>query len=147
MADVFDVAYYILRKQGEMTAMKLQKLVYYSQAWKVVWDEDHTPLFKDRLEAWANGPVSPRLYGVHRGMFMVNMTTFQNLGSDRNLTKLQKETIDAVLDFYGKRTPESLSALTHRESPWLRARDGLSKGQRSRNEITLAAMVEYYGSQ
>ena len=32
MANVFDVAAYILKKHGPMTAMKLQKLVYYSQA-------------------------------------------------------------------------------------------------------------------
>ena len=30
---VRDVAEYILRSRGEMTAMKLQKLVYYCQAW------------------------------------------------------------------------------------------------------------------
>ena len=43
MASVFDVAAYILEKQGEMTTLKLQKLVYYSQAWSLVWDEK--PLF------------------------------------------------------------------------------------------------------
>lgn len=32
MASVLDVAAYILAQQGEMTAMKLQKLCYYSQA-------------------------------------------------------------------------------------------------------------------
>ena len=36
---VFDVAAYILQKTGSMTTMKLQKLVYYSQAWSLVWDE------------------------------------------------------------------------------------------------------------
>jgi hypothetical protein len=37
MATVYDVAEFILRGQGEMTAMKLQKLVYYSQAWHIAW--------------------------------------------------------------------------------------------------------------
>jgi uncharacterized phage-associated protein len=32
MATAHDVAAYILKKWGKMTAMKLQKLVYYSQA-------------------------------------------------------------------------------------------------------------------
>ena len=58
MATAHDVAAYILQKKGEMTAMKLQKLVYYSQAWSVVWDE--RPLFHEKIEAWANGPVVPR---------------------------------------------------------------------------------------
>ena len=52
--NVLDIAAYILCKQGAMTAMKLQKLVYYSQAWSLVWDDK--PLFRERIEAWANGP-------------------------------------------------------------------------------------------
>jgi hypothetical protein len=48
-----DVAAYILKQTGEITAMKLQKLVYYSQAWSLVWDEE--PLFSERVEAWRMG--------------------------------------------------------------------------------------------
>ena len=40
MANVDDVAAYILNRQGPMTAMKLQKLCYYSQAWHLVWDSE-----------------------------------------------------------------------------------------------------------
>ena len=43
MATVFDVARYILEKYGPLSAMKLQKMVYYSQAWSLVWDD--APLF------------------------------------------------------------------------------------------------------
>lgn len=39
MATAFDVAQYILSKYGSMSAMKLQKLVFYSQAWSLVWDD------------------------------------------------------------------------------------------------------------
>lgn len=60
MATVFDVAEYILQKLGEVTTMKLQKLVYYCQAWSLVWDEQ--PLFEDDFQAWANGPVCPALF-------------------------------------------------------------------------------------
>ena len=50
MAEVLDVAAYILKKQGPMTAMKLQKLVYYCQAWSLVWQSK--PLFPNDIEAW-----------------------------------------------------------------------------------------------
>jgi len=59
---VIDVSRYILERMGEMTAMKLQKLCYYAQAWSLVWDE--RPLFDERIEAWANGPVCPVNTGV-----------------------------------------------------------------------------------
>ena len=50
MPNVSDVARYILEQMEFTTAMKLQKLVYYSQAWSVVWDGE--ALFDDRIEAW-----------------------------------------------------------------------------------------------
>ncbi|HCU23588.1 MAG TPA: hypothetical protein DF383_01115, partial [Deltaproteobacteria bacterium] len=70
MTSVHDVATYILKKTGPITAMKLQKLVYYSQAWSLVWDEK--PLFKEKIEAWTNGPVVPALYRLHRGKFEIS---------------------------------------------------------------------------
>lgn len=55
MAQIFDVAQYIVNKQGEMRAMKLQKLVFYSQAWSLVWDGEE--LYVGRIEAWANEAI------------------------------------------------------------------------------------------
>lgn len=141
MATAHDVAAYILRKEGEMTAMKLEKLVYYSQAWSLVWDEE--PLFNERVEAWVNGPVIPALYQCHRGMFKVSEWT---CGDPGVLTKRQRETIDAVLKYYGKKSSQWLSDLTHREAPWLMARKGLEPGDPSRREITHASMAEYYSN-
>jgi uncharacterized phage-associated protein len=65
MVSVHDVAVYILQKRGKMSAMKLQKLVYYARAWHMVWEDAH--LFREDIEAWANGPVVRELYNVHRG--------------------------------------------------------------------------------
>ena len=70
MVTCFDVAKYILRQQKKtnketlITTWKLQKLVYYSQAWATVWDDE--PIFKNDIEAWANGPVVRALYNFHK---------------------------------------------------------------------------------
>ena len=141
MASVQDVAAYILHKLGPVTAIKLQKLVYYSQAWSLVWDEE--PLFEDEIQAWANGPVSPTLYEAHRRQFKVSVISDGNLES---LIPSQRETIDKVLEFYGDKSSQWLSDLTHQESPWLEARRGLAPGQPGNCEITTASMAEYYGS-
>lgn len=138
---VLDVAKFLLNRQGEMTAMKLQKLVYYSQAWSLVWDE--TPLFNEKIEAWFNGPVVRDLYNQHKGRFLLSGDFFgeenaQDFSSD------QLETIGAVLEYYGDKSASWLSDLTHRERPWKEARVGLSDGQRGNQEITHAAMAEYY---
>lgn len=142
MASALDVAKYILEQQGEMTAMKLQKLVYYSQAWHAVWEEK--PLFNDVIQAWINGPVVPTLYELHKGRF--NVSPDRALPSNDNLSKAEKESIDKVLSFYGDKPSQWLSDLTHSEEPWLQARKGLAPNQRGSREITLSSMVEYYES-
>ena len=141
MARADDVAAYILEQLGSVTAMKLQKLVYYSQAWSLVWDE--RPLFQARIEAWANGPVVPALYASHRGQFRI--ATWPK-GDPRRLKTSERETVDAVLKFYGDKSSQWLSDLTHRERPWLEARANLLPGERGEALITLASMAEYYGS-
>lgn len=143
MCTVFDVAAYVLKKRGAMTHLKLQKLVYYAQAWSLVWDEK--PLFADKIEAWANGPVVPRLYDRLRKTFRVDPATM-GCGNPDKLSATQRATLDGVLDFYGKRSSQYLSDLTHMEDPWKNARGGLAPGERGSREITHAAMAEYYSS-
>ena len=143
MLSVLDVAAYILRKQGPMTSMKLQKLVYYSQAWALVWDDK--PLFRERIEAWANGPVVRKLYDAHRGRYRVDRIAG---GFSRRLNSEQRDTVDAVLEFYGDKSSQWLSDLSHMEQPWrdTRARPGLTAGERGNAVIRHADMAEYYAS-
>ncbi|MCR9130317.1 MAG: DUF4065 domain-containing protein [Alphaproteobacteria bacterium] len=142
MASVTDVATYILNKTGATSAWKLQKLVYYSQAWHATWEDEK--LFDAPIQAWANGPVCRDLYAIHRGQFTVRA---ENFGGDPNaLTTDERESIDAVLEHYGRYSGQQLSDLTHAEDPWKCARKGVPEGARSENEITVASMAEYYGS-
>ncbi len=143
MATVFDVAKYILFNCGPITTMKLQKLVYYAQAWHFVWNEE--PLFKSRIEAWANGPVCPELYSAHRGWFEIDLSDLKK-GSKDGLTEKQKDTIKRVIKFYGPRPAYWLVQLSHQEKPWLQARNGCPEGENCSNEITLQSMMEYYGN-
>jgi len=141
MASCLDVAKYILEKKGAVTAMKLQKLVYYSQAWSLVWDE--APIFHENIEAWANGPVVRALFEKHRGQFKVEDIAG---GDSGQLTQEQKETIDAILEYYGPRSSQWLSDLTHAEDPWRKARGFCPVGGWCDNVITLESMEEYYSS-
>ena len=139
---VGDVAAFILGERGEMTAMKLEKLVYYSQAWSLVWDE--RALFPERIEAWANGPVCPDLYRLHQGRFRVGPGDIP--GNPTAIDAMGQDSIWAVLGFYGDRSAQWLSDLSHQEDPWRNARKGLADGDRGSAPITHAAMAEYYSS-
>lgn len=138
---VKDVAAYILEKQGEMTTMKLQKLVYYCQAWSLVWDDES--LFNEEIEAWANGPIVKKLYDVHKRQYKIRKLT---KGDSEKLSELQKTSIEHVLSYYGDKSSQWLSDLTHVEDPWKNQRIGLAPGERSNNIITIASMSEYYSS-
>jgi len=141
MATVFDVANYILVSIGQVTSMKLQKLVYYSQAWSLAWDDE--PLFGEDFQAWANGPVCPELFKVHKGHFRLSADFFGDY-AEGALSPEQIDTIDIVLKDYGDMTPHELSNLTHREYPWINARGDTPPGMPCDNIIEKEVMRDYY---
>lgn len=141
MVSALDVAAFILRENGAMTAMKLQKLVYYAQAWSLVWDEE--PLFTEDIQAWANGPVVPELFKAHKGQFKVDSLPE---GDPSKLNPTQVDTVQGVLKYYGGKPSQWLSDLTHAEDPWRNARKGCPDGASCSTVIPLDRMAEYYSS-
>ncbi len=138
---VFDVAAYILQKLGPMSVMKLQKLAYYCQAWSLVWDE--SPLFGENIEAWANGPVIRELFNFHRGQFEISSIA---IGNPDILKDYQKETIDAVLEYYGNKAAQWLIDLTRMEEPWRITRKGMPCNERGNRVVALDIIADYYSS-
>lgn len=135
-----DVAQYILNQAEPMPAMKLQKLVYYSQAWSLVWDDRR--LFDESIEAWKNGPVIPSLWRRNAYQYIVD-----DVGGDPSvLDRDARETILGVLRFYSSKTAEQLSDLTHVEEPWQMAREGLRPDDRGKTIIKRVWMKQYYGA-
>lgn len=141
MAEVLDIAAYILDKQGSVSTMKLQKLAYYSQALHLV--AYGSPLFSDPIEAWANGPVIPALFQYHRGEFVIRSGFFRSANSN-DLSAHEKRIVDRVLQKLGAKSGAELSQLTHNETPWLSARGNLPRNARCSNQITPAVMRSYY---
>lgn len=136
-----DVAAFILQQLGTTSTLKLQKLLYYSQAWSVVWDDG--PLFRDQIQAWQNGPVVRAVWKTTAGAYQVGTMPG---GDPKRLSLAQRETVEAVLRFYGKHDGEWLSELTHRERPWRLAREGVAENDRGSTPITVAMLREFYGA-
>lgn len=139
MASVHDAAAYILAVKGKMSTMKLQKLLYYCQAWHLVWEEK--PLFDADFQAWANGPVVREVYDKHRGRFSVEEWEW---GDSGNLSSESRSIIDGVLEDYGPLEGHQLSRLTHGEGPWGEVRRGLEATERSNQIIPKDRMQDYY---
>lgn len=118
MANVFDVAKYILNSVGgDISTMKLQKLCYYSQDWSLAWGET---LFDEDFEHWDNGPVCRELFDEHQGKFSIASGDISDdlLDNSHPLTDEQINTIDKVIEAYGKYSGAQLSELIHEETPW-----------------------------
>ena len=137
-ARVLDVSEYLLQQKRPISAMKLQKLVYYCQAWSLAWCD--VPMFAEPIQAWQNGPVVRALYDAHKGQYQV-----WTVGGDpEHLSPESRSIADIILTFYGDKSAMWLSDLMHAEDPWRNARRGLPDTANTENEITLESMMEYY---
>ena len=141
--NTIDVAKYIYDNIASLTTLKLQKLLYYSQAWSLVWEEN--PLFNEEIQAWVGGPVVPEVYKLHKGQYLLEKNIFDSGDKDK-LNDEQKDTINKVLEYYGGMSGQDLSDLTHSEPPWKRARKGLSFIERGDKVISHESMAEYYSA-
>ncbi|MEC5200558.1 putative phage-associated protein [Arthrobacter sp. PL16] len=139
MANVHDVAAYIISRSGNMSTMKLQKLCYYSQGWHLAWEGK--PLFGADIEAWRLGPVVRSLYSHHRRRVSVDVWP---QGDGSKLNPVERSVIDDVLLTYGGMSGLQLSELTHQERPWLKARGKARPSDSSSEVIPVSDIKEHF---
>ena len=138
----FDVANYFLALADEdagdlVSNLKLQKLVYYAQGYHLAIFG--RPLYPEKIEAWAHGPVIPKLYHTFKGHENKPIPP----PVDLNLSKFDKEAIeflDEVYNILGQYSAWKLRNMTHDDPPWQDAVD-------CHGEISHNAMKEYFKTQ
>lgn len=139
-----DVAQYLIDTHGAMTNLKLQKILYFVQAWNLTWNGD--PAFQGEIQAWQMGPASPELYEAakHYGKEPVRVLSSANPELvDEDL----RAVIAAIMEHYGEMTAGQLVELTHEDSAWVAARDGLPEEMPSDLAITENAMRSWHSLQ
>lgn len=130
------------RARGELlTNLKLQKLLYYAQAWRLALTD--TELFAEDFRAWVHGPVLLSQY--HR------FKKHRWAPIDDNLTKPElpedvKAHLREIIEVFGSHPAVALELMTHREKPWLEARGDLPPEEPCSNTISKQTMKEYYRS-
>jgi uncharacterized phage-associated protein len=142
MAGVNDVAAVLLIRTGSITTMKLQKLVFYCQAWHLAFTG--SPLFPEMIQAWERGPVVPELHRQHRGKYQV---TSWPTGHPSHLSDVESQTVEWVVRKYGEFSAEALSRMTHQEIPWLVARGGAADDEKGSKPIPHDQMRAFYSRQ
>lgn len=132
------------RESKPITNKKLQKLLYYSQAWAVAGL--NKKLFNDKIEAWIHGPAIRDVYLEYKDFGANPINTPVNEQDISLIQPEDKKLLDEVWSVYGKFDAAYLEQLTHSEMPWQEARQGLEANTSSENEIKLDSMKSYYSA-
>lgn len=132
---------YLSNEHGDLlTQLKLQKLVYYADAWHLVHFNES--LISEDFEAWVHGPVVRSLYSCFATFkwqpIQVPVEQPDNLSDDK------KEFLQDVFQYFSKFTAYELEQMTHMEKPWLEAREGVPTGEASTNIINKDTMLSFY---
>lgn len=157
-----DIARYtglsLLSKGLSVSPLKLQKILYYEQAWYMVFFGRENTLFEEVPQAWVNGPVYPGVYMEYRDKVegMCDHLTAKNFGTEDVEASLremlgvlrfsddEREMLEQVILMYGAKSQNQLIFMTHSELPWCEMREGLQPYERSTKEISLDTMHDYY---
>lgn len=139
--DSIELSKYIISKMyikgKKINHLKLQKLLYYIEAWHLVYTEE--ALIEDDFEAWLHGPVVRKVWNLYKSYSVMFDDLPDVTPSKINLTEEQEQIIDDVLDEYGDKTGYYLECLTHVEEPWIEAR-----GRGENQIISREIMKKYY---
>lgn len=143
-----DVADYFIGLANDtgsfISNLKLQKLVYYAQAWHLALYG--SPLIEEDFQAWIHGPVLPALYTLYKSFGCQPIVQETNLAEQKNIPPDTLSFLKEVADEYFACDAFELEQMTHAEDPWRRARVGLAADDPSTRCIEKAWMKEYYGS-
>ncbi|WNJ21560.1 type II toxin-antitoxin system antitoxin SocA domain-containing protein [Pontibacter sp. G13] len=132
-----------LEAGDSITPLKLQKLLYYCQAWHLTVFKK--PLFEERIQAWAHGPVVYSQFDRFRDNTMYDGIPVNTIELDvPQFPKEVQDLLEEVMEIYGEHSGSYLEALTHQESPWVDARGDLAPHERSQNVISHEVMIAFY---
>lgn len=156
--NVLDVCRHIINYSNEhdygVSNLKLQKLLYFVQAYFLIEKKDHTLCFDEKIEAWDFGPVVLKAYLEYKQYGSGDIPTIESYilfdkndiwntkrvkFEDTTIADEDKALIEKVVDKFADYSATDLVSLTHRQLPWINAY-AIDKN----NEIKLTALREYF---
>ena len=145
---VYIIAHYFMHKSRQegkpgFTNKKLQKMLFYAQAWSLVLNDK--PLFNEKFEAWVHGAAIPKVYRAYSKFGASQIDEDIKEEEFKMLDNEEKALLDNIWEVYGKYDADYLELLNHQEEPWQKARADMPSGMASSAEISEDVMREYYG--
>ncbi len=140
------INFFILRSNESsgklpITNKKLQKLLYYAQAWNLVFNDKK--LYTEDIEAWIHGPVIPVVY--HKYKAFGRMPIQEDVSLDETVfTHNELDVLEQVWKVYGKFDGDYLEMLSHSEDPWIMARGKAEVTESCTTVIDPLVMRDFY---
>lgn len=128
-----------------LTNLRLQKLLYYAQAWSLVIRESE--LFSDELEARRHGPVVPAAYHALSDDPAANPIRDEALASAPDLRDEEAEFARRLWEAYSPYSALQLSKMVREEAPWLKAWGNRPKDGGENHAISVIDLEDYFGGQ
>lgn len=127
------------RDAGEaLTHLKLQKLIYYAQAWHLA--NFDRPIFSEDMQAWTHGPVAPTVYEKYRNKGWEALPPEKAV----NFTDDLDDFLKAVFAVYGEYSAKKLEKMTHEEEPWKQTRGSLPDEARCAKPMDKLLIRNFY---
>lgn len=153
MLSAIDVARYLIRigwspESPEdsvlLTPLRLQKLLYFCQGYYLaLFDE---PLFREPIEAWANGPVVRDVWERFQGN--AHGITPEVAGeADERVTETQRAFLEMIWQEFSQLPPAKLIEMTRQEPAWKEARSGRSAEEPSTVPLSRETMKVFFAQQ
>lgn len=137
--NIESISDYIVSKI-DVTPKAIQKLLYFIQGFSTVFNDK--PLFNDSPQAWVHGPVYSNIYAKYKAYKYNIIDSDENI--ELNLSQSNMNLINSVLKFFGCYSGDILEKITHEETPWQQAREGMKANQPSSKEIDIEDMKKYF---
>jgi uncharacterized phage-associated protein len=133
---VADYLIALAHQRGEsVNNLKLQKLLYYAQAWHLALRDE--PLFREKFQAWIYGPAVPCVYRRFEPFGWRDIPAPETAPP---FTGETREFLDELAAEYMPLDEFTLEDLARREVPWLNARGGLPPEEPCSTEISEVEM-------
>ena len=121
-----------------MTHLKLQKLLYFTQAWYLA--NFDRPIFDEDMQAWTHGPVVPSIYDKYKA----NRWGVLDIEKSVNLPDDLIPFLSELNRVYGQYSAKKLEEITHLEDPWKVTRGDIPLEARCTNPIDKLTIRNYY---
>lgn len=146
VTNINEISDFFLSKEG-VTQKKLQKLVYYAYAWYITLYNDDiyhidNMLFDECPEAWVHGPVFKSLYAKYKDYYWKTIPK-KNMTFNFNNSDLESF-LNIIWNTFKKYSADELEFMTHQETPWKKAREGLEPFDSSNKKLDLKDIFMFY---